>query len=54
MRQFVYDTWNSVMNANHNPLRHIQDIQVRHIVLQVLAWMWCIGFAIGVGRWTVF
>ena len=54
MRQFVYDCWNSVMNADYNPLRHIQDIQVRHIVLQVLAWMWCIVFAIGVGSWTVF
>ena len=39
MKQFIYESWNGVMNARHNPLRHIQDLQVRHIVLQVLAWM---------------
>ena len=53
MREFIYDSWNGVMNAKHNPLRHIQDLQVRHFVLQVLAWMWCIIFAVMVGSWTV-
>ena len=53
MKEFIYDSWNSVMDAKHNPLRHIKDIQVRHLVLQVLAWMWCIIFAIMVGSWTV-
>ena len=33
------------MDANINPLRHIPDINVRHMVLQVLAWMWCIAFS---------
>ena len=32
MRKFVYDSWNSVMDANKNPLRHIPDLQVRHMV----------------------
>ena len=54
MREFIYDSWNGVMNAKHNPLRHIQDLQVRHFVLQVLAWMWCIVFALMVSSWTVF
>ncbi len=53
MREFIYDSWNSVMDAKHNPLRHIKDLQVRHIVLQLLAWMWCIIFAVMVGSWTV-
>ena len=39
MRQLTYDTWNSIMDANWNPLRHIKDMQVRHLVLQLLAWM---------------
>ena len=30
------------MNAEINPLRHIPDTNTRHMVLQVLAWMWCI------------
>ena len=49
MRQFVYDSWNSVMNADKNPLRHIPDTNTRHMVLQVLAWMWCIMFSIYLG-----
>jgi len=53
MKQFIYDSWNSVMDAKHNPLRNIKDIQVRHLVLQILAWMWCIVFAAMVGSWTV-
>ena len=54
MREFIYDSWNSVMDAKHNPLRHIKDLQVRHIVLQLLAWMWCIIFSFYVGSWVVF
>ena len=54
MKDFIYDSWNGVMDAKHNPLKHIQDLQVRHLILQVLAWMWCIIFAIAVGDWVVF
>lgn len=54
MREFVYDSWNGVMNAERNPLRHIPDTNVRHMVMQVLAWMWCITFAMLVSSWTVF
>jgi len=54
MRQFVYDSWTSVMDADKNPLRHIPDTNTRHLVMQVLAWMWCITFAMIVGSWTVF
>ena len=54
MKQWIFDAWNGVMNANMNPLRHIDDLQVRHLVLQVLAWMWCIVFALLIGSWTVF
>ena len=54
MREFVYDSWNGVMNAKRNPLRHIPNTNVRHMVMQVLAWMWCITFAMLVGSWTVF
>ena len=54
MREFVYTSWNSVMNAEVNPLRHIPDLQARHMVLQVLAWMWCIVFSFYVGSFWVF
>ena len=53
MREFVYDSWNGIMDAEKNPLRHIPDTNVRHMVLQVLAWMWCIVFSMYVGSFWV-
>ena len=49
MREFIYDSWNGIMNADVNPLKHIPDINTRHMVLQVLAWMWCIVFSMYIG-----
>ena len=47
-------TWALVMDSERNPLRHIPDINTRHMVMQVLAWMWCIIFSMYVGSITVF
>ena len=54
MNRFIYNSWNSVMDANVNPLKNIPDINVRHMVLQVLAWMWCIAFSMYFGSMWVF
>ena len=54
MREWIYDCWNGVMDMERNPLRHIPDLQVRHMVLQILAWMWCIVFSFLVGSFVVF
>ena len=54
MRKFIHDSWEGIMNMDKNPLRHIPDLQVRHLTLQILAWMWCITFSLLVGSWTVF
>ena len=53
MRQFIYDSWNGVMDADINPLKHIPDLNVRHMDLQVLAWMWCIVFSMYVGSFCI-
>ena len=53
MREFIYDSWNGVMNMDKNPLRHIPDTNTRHMVLQVLAWMWCIVFSMWVGSFWI-
>ena len=53
MREFIYDSWNGVMNMDKNPLRHIPDTNTRHMVLQVLAWMWCIVFSMWVGSFLI-
>ena len=49
MREFIYDRWNGILNAEINPLKHIPDTNTRHMVLQVLAWMWCIVFSMYMG-----
>lgn len=54
MIKFIHDIWISIMDANWNPLRNIQDIQVRHLVLQLLAWMWCITFSMYFGSFLIF
>jgi ABC-type multidrug transport system permease subunit len=28
------------MDANINPLKNIPNLQVRHLIMQILAWMW--------------
>jgi len=46
MRQFVVDSWNGVMDMEHNPLKNIPDLTVRHMTMQILAFMWSSVFAI--------
>ena len=46
MREWVYNCWNVVMDHEKNPLSSIPDFSTRHMIMQVLAWMWCIVFAI--------
>ncbi len=52
MRQYIYDSWNVVMDHNKNPLSSINNIAVRHMIMQVLAWMWVITFTIASGTWA--
>ena len=54
MREFIVNGWEGVMSMNRNPLRHIPDMQVRHLILQILAWMWCITFSLFFSSWYVF
>jgi len=46
MREFIFSSWNGVMDHEKNPLRHIPDLQVRHMIMQILAFMWSSVFAI--------
>jgi len=46
MREFIVNSWNGIMDYRYNPLKHIPDLQVRHMVMQVLAFMWSLVFAI--------
>ena len=54
MRRLIYNTWDSIMNYEHNPLRHIPDLNTTHMVMQVLAWMWCVVFSMYFGSMWMF
>jgi uncharacterized membrane protein len=43
-----------IMDSKRNPLSYIPDNNTRHLVMQILAWMWCIIFGMSVGSITVF
>ena len=43
-----------IMDSRYNPLSHIPDTNTRHMVMQVLAWMWCIIFSMWMGSIVVF
>jgi len=45
VRTYIINSWDGVMNHNVNPLKNIPDLQTRHLVMQVLAWMWCVVFS---------
>ena len=46
--------YHSIMDSRRNPLSHIPDTNTRHLVMQLLAWMWCIVFSMWVGSIFVF
>jgi len=50
----VIKLYNLIMDSKHNPLSYIPDTNTRHMVMQLLAWMWCIIFGMSVGSITVF
>ena len=54
MRTWIMNNWNLVMDDKRNPLSAIPDTSTRHMIMQVLAWMWCIVFGFIVGSWTLF
>ena len=50
----VLKLYNLIMDSKRNPLSYIPDTNTRHLVMQLLAWMWCIIFGMSVGSITVF
>ena len=40
----VLHTYNLIMDSNINPLKNVKNLQVRHMVMQLLACMWSLIF----------
>ena len=51
---YMLNMWDVVMNNKHNPLSQIPDFETRHMVFQLLAWMWCIIFSMYFGSMYIF
>ena len=54
MKNLFLQFYNGVMDAEWNPLRAIPSLALRHLIMQLLSWMWCIIFASIVGSWYFF
>ena len=50
----MYNVYKMIMDSKFNPLSNIQDVTIRHLIMQLLAWMWCIIFSMWVGSILVF
>ena len=46
IREWIVSGWNGIMDHRVNPLRNIPDLQVRHMMMQILAFMWSSIFAV--------
>lgn len=53
MRSTIVFAWNYVFDHETSPLRHIPDIGVRHLILQVLGWMWAVSFSVAIGSYAL-
>lgn len=51
MLQTIY---NSIMRRKHNPLSNIPDVATGHLVMQLLAWMWCVIFSMWMSSVYIF
>ena len=54
MKQFLNDNWSGIMIRDNTPLKNIPNVMVRHMIFQILAWMWCIIFSAAIGSFVVF
>ena len=45
MKHFIVNSWDAVMDNQHNPLRHL-DLASQHYFMQILGWMWSMMFSL--------
>ncbi len=53
MKKLTVYIWGYLFDHEVSPLRHIPDVTIRHMVLQMLGWMWAIAFSIAIGSYTI-
>lgn len=53
MQKIVAGAWNFIFNHQVSPLRHIPDVATRHMILQILGWMWAVSFSVAIGSYAL-
>jgi hypothetical protein len=53
MQKLIADAWNFIFNHEVSPLRHIPDVGTRHMILQILGWMWAVAFSVAIGSYAL-
>ena len=52
MQKVIAGAWNFIFNHEISPLRHIPDVATRHLILQILGWMWAVAFSVAAGSYV--
>ncbi len=52
MKKLTLAAWAFIFDHEASPLRHITDFSARHMVFQMLGWMWAISFSVAIGSYT--
>lgn len=52
MKNIVLTCWNFIFDYNKSPLRNIPEGNIRHMVYQLLGWMWAVSFGLAIGSYT--
>ena len=53
MQKLIADAWNFIFDHEVSPLRHIPNVATRHMVLQILGWMWAVAFTVAAGSYAL-
>lgn len=52
MQKLIADSWSFIFNHEVSPLLRIPDVATRHMILQILGWMWAVSFAVAIGSFA--
>lgn len=53
MQKIISDAWSFIFDHEVSPLRNIPDVSTRHMILQILGWMWAVSFALATGSYVL-
>jgi hypothetical protein len=53
MQKLVAGAWNYIFDHEISPLRHIPNVATRHMILQILGWMWAVAFSVAIGSYAL-